>query len=106
MPKYMVHATYTSEGLTGLLAEGGTGRQRAVEESLASVGGTLEAMYFAMGQEDLFCIVDVPDQIAMASVAMAARSSGAVVSKAVPLLTVAEVDRAAEAVVQFRRPGA
>ncbi|MCX4781716.1 GYD domain-containing protein [Streptomyces sp. NBC_01264] len=106
MPKYLIHITYTSEGLKGLLAEGGSGRQQAVEESLASVGGTLDAMYFALGQDDLYCLVDVPNQITMAALAMTARSSGAVVSKAVPLLSVAEVDEAARMAVGFRRPGA
>ncbi|MGP3690616.1 GYD domain-containing protein [Streptomyces sp. IBSNAI002] len=106
MPKYLIHVTYTSEGLKGLLAEGGSGRQRAVEETLASVGGTLDAMYFAMGQDDLYCLVDVPDQTTMAAVAMAARASGAVVSKAVPLLSVAEMDQAARMAVSFRGPGA
>ncbi|MEV7418379.1 GYD domain-containing protein [Streptomyces sp. NPDC089919] len=106
MPKYLVHATYTGEGLQGLVAEGGSGRQRAVEQVLASVGGSLDWMSFALGQADLYCVVDVPDQTAMAAVAMAARSSGAVVSWVVPLLSVAEIDEAARKTVEFRRPGA
>ncbi|MFE9566695.1 GYD domain-containing protein [Streptomyces sp. NPDC006487] len=106
MSKYLIHVTYTGEGLKGLIAEGGSGRERAVEETLASVGGTLDWMYFALGHEDLYCVVDVPDQTDMAAVAMAARSSGAVQSWAVPLLSVSEMDEAARKTVSFRGPGA
>lgn len=106
MPKYLIHITYTGEGLVGLISDGGSGRKRAVEETLASVGGTLEWMHFALGQHDLYCVVDVPDQTAMAAVAVAARASGAVQSWPVPLLSVAEMDEAVRMAVNFRPPGA
>ena len=36
MPKYLAHASYTAEGLKGLLKDGGSKRREAVEQ-LASV---------------------------------------------------------------------
>ncbi len=49
MPKYLFQASYTAEGAKGLLKEGGTKRRAAVEQLIKSVGGTLEAFYFALG---------------------------------------------------------
>jgi uncharacterized protein with GYD domain len=104
MPKYLVQASYTPEGAKGLLAEGGSGRKEAVQQVVGSCDGTLESMYFAYGDDDLYIVVDFPDHLSMAAVAMAVRASGAVRSKAIPLLTVEEVDEAAKRTVDFRPP--
>ncbi|GAA3375875.1 hypothetical protein GCM10020367_45370 [Streptomyces sannanensis] len=106
MPKYLVQASYTAEGTKGLLAEGGTGRRSAVQENVTSCGGTLETMYFALGEDDLYCVIDMPDDVSMVATAMAVRATGAVMSKAVPLLTPEEIDAAAKKSVRFRAPGA
>ncbi|MFJ9411205.1 GYD domain-containing protein [Streptomyces sp. NPDC101393] len=106
MPKYLVRASYTTEGTKGLLAEGGSGRKEAVEQVLRSCGGTLDWMYFAMGEDDLYLVLDMPDEVAMVATSMAVRATGAVQSTAVPLLSVADIDAAARKVVDFRPPGA
>jgi hypothetical protein len=49
MPKYLFTGSYTAEGARGLLKEGGSGRRAATEKMLKSLGGTLEAYYFAFG---------------------------------------------------------
>ncbi|MGW1893263.1 GYD domain-containing protein [Streptomyces sp. NPDC002004] len=105
MPKYLIEATYTAEGAKGLVAEGGTGRRAAVERVLRSCGGSLEAMYFAYGDTDLYCIVDFPDHVSMAAVAMTVRASGALQSRTVPLLSVDDIDEAAKKKIDFRPPG-
>ncbi|MFE3455866.1 GYD domain-containing protein [Nonomuraea sp. NPDC059194] len=105
MTKYMVQARYTAEGAKGLLAEGGSGRKAAVEQVVRSCGGTVESMYFAYGEDDLYCIVDLPDSMSMAAIAMTVRASGALVSKTSVLVTVEEVDQAAKKSVDFRPPG-
>ncbi|WP_371496009.1 GYD domain-containing protein [Kitasatospora sp. NBC_00374] len=106
MPKYLIRASYTAEGAKGLLAEGGTGRRAAVENVLRPLGGTLESMYFAFGDEDLYCILDLPDQVSMAAVSLTVRASGALQSSAIPLLSPEDVDTAARRQVDFRSPGA
>ncbi|MER8185043.1 GYD domain-containing protein [Kitasatospora sp. NPDC094015] len=106
MPKYLVRANYTAEGAEGLLAEGGTGRRAAVERVVTSFGGRLETMYFAFGEHDLYCVIELPDHEAMAAVAMTVRASGALSSTVAVLLTPEEVDAAAGRPVDFRRPGA
>jgi uncharacterized protein with GYD domain len=105
MPKYMVQASYTTEGTKGLLKEGGTGRRAAVEKLVSSLGGQLESMYYAFGENDVFLVLDFPDQVSMAAVAMTVKSTGTVNTKATVLLTPEEIDRAADKPTDFRPAG-
>src|SRR5688572_8532063 len=61
MPKFLIEVSYTAEGARGLLKDGGTKRLAAAKALVASVGGTLEAMYYAFGDTDAVVIVDAPD---------------------------------------------
>ena len=58
MPKYLLAVSYTSEGARGLLKDGGTKRRAAAQKAIESVGGRLEALYFAFGDSDVVTIVD------------------------------------------------
>jgi uncharacterized protein with GYD domain len=105
MPKFLIQANYKPEGLKGVLKEGGTGRRKAVEQMSAAFGGKVEAFYFAFGDTDAFVVVDAPDNITAAAVAMAVNASGLVSSRTTPLLTPEEVDQAAKKSVTYRGPG-
>ncbi|MEU0675332.1 GYD domain-containing protein [Streptomyces sp. NPDC006172] len=106
MPRFLIQATYTSEGAKGLLDEGGSGRRAAVEQVVSGLGGSVEAVYFAFGEDDIVLIVDFPDPVSMAAVSLAVKASGGLHTRATPLLTVAEIDEAARRQVSFRPPGA
>jgi uncharacterized protein with GYD domain len=105
MPKYLVEARYTVEGAKGLVREGGSGRRAAVAKTIESVGGKVEALYFAIGDVDVYVIVDVPDNVSAAAVSLAANQSGAIVSKTIVLLTPEEMDKSVQKAVSFRPPG-
>jgi uncharacterized protein with GYD domain len=105
MAKYLFHGAYTREGFEGLLTEGGSKRIEAAKRSLNSVGGTLEAFYFALGEEDFYIIVDLPDNATAAAVTLAGNVSGTFSIKTVALLTPEEVDEAVRKSVDFRAPG-
>jgi uncharacterized protein with GYD domain len=105
MPKFLVHANYTSEGTKGLLKSSGSQRRKAVEELLASLGGRLEAFYFTLGEEDAVLIIDLPTTEAALSIGFAVRASGMVQSKTTVLIPIEEVDRAIEHHVTFTPPG-
>ncbi|MFI1731267.1 GYD domain-containing protein [Streptomyces acidicola] len=105
MPKFLIQSTYTTEGTKGLLSEGASGRRAAVEQIVTGLGGKVEAMYFAFGEDDLVLIVDFPDPVAMAAVSLTVKASGAVHTRATPLLTLDEIDEAARRNVSFRAPG-
>ena len=106
MAKYMIQANYTSEGLKGLLKDGGTGRRKAVDSLLASVGGKVEGFYYGFGDVDAFVIVDVPDNVTAAAVALTVGASGAVTLKTTVLMTPEEVDQATKKSPAYRAPGA
>jgi uncharacterized protein with GYD domain len=106
MPKYMIEASYTLEGIRGVQGAGGSARREAVSKVAESVGGTLEAFYFAFGDRDVYSIVDLPDNEAAAAVALTVNASGAVNIKTTVLMTPAEVDAAARRSVDYRPPGA
>ena len=105
MPKYLFKASYTAEGIKGLSKEGGTARQAAVEKLTTGLGGRLEAFYFAFGNDDLYLIVDLPDNVAAASAALIVNSTGTVTTETVVLLTPDEVDEATRRTAEFRPPG-
>jgi uncharacterized protein with GYD domain len=106
VPKYLIQSTYTTEGVRGLLKEGGSGRATQTENLIASLGGRLESFYFAFGGEDVCLIADLPDNTMAAAIGFAATASGAVRTKTVVLLTPDEIDRATQQTVNYRPPGA
>ena len=105
MPKYLVEFSYTVEGVKGLLKEGGTNRRAATEQLVKSMGGTLEAYYFAFGERDGFVILELPDNVTMSAISLTIAASGAVVNKTTVLITADEVDAAAKKTVNYRPPG-
>jgi uncharacterized protein with GYD domain len=106
MPKYLMKASFTPEGIRGVLKEGGTARRAAVEKSAAGIGGKIEAFYFAFGKTDTYTIIDVTSNADMAALAGTVAASGAVEIETVVLLTPAEIDQAAKKTVSYRPPGA
>lgn len=105
MPKYLFYGSYTPEGLRGLLDEGGSQRIEAAKRSLGSVGGELEAFYFAFGDNDFYIIVDLPDNVSTTAVTLAGNVSGTFSIKTIVLLTAEELDEAIKKSVDFRPPG-
>ncbi len=105
MPKYLFQGSYTEEGLRGLLEEGGSKRREAAEQVVKSVGGTLEAYYFAFGDNDFYVIVDTPDNVSITAASLIVNASGAVKVKTIVLLTPEEVDQAVKRTVDYRPPG-
>lgn len=105
MAKYLFQGSYTEEGLKGLLKEGGSKRREAAEQVIKSVGGTLEAYYFAFGDNDFYVIADLPDNVSSTAVSLVVNDSGAVEVQTVVLLTPEEVDQAVRKTVDYRPPG-
>ncbi|HEX7967957.1 MAG TPA: GYD domain-containing protein [Stellaceae bacterium] len=105
MPKYMIHAAYTAEGLKGLQKDKGSGRREVINAAISALGGKLEGFYFAFGEDDVVSIADMPDNMSMAALAVAVSASGLVRTKVIPLLTAEEVDKALQKSVNYRAPG-
>lgn len=105
MAKYLFHGSYTQKGAEGVMKEGGTGRRKATRRLTESLGGTLEAYYFAFGDNDFYVIADLPDNVSSAAASMVANLSGAVAVKTVVLLTPEELDQAVKMSADYRPPG-
>jgi uncharacterized protein with GYD domain len=105
MPKYLIQASYSPDGVKGLLKGGGSARRAAVEAAAKSAGGKVEALYFAFGETDAFAIVDVPDNASAAALALAVSASGAGSAKTTVLLTPEEMDAATKKTISYRAPG-
>jgi len=105
MPKYLIHGNYIGEGIKGLLKEGGSSRRAAIEKLAASLGGTVESIYYAFGDTDVYVVVDMPDNVSMAAMALVAGASGAVTVKTTVLMSPEEVDEATKKTPDYRPPG-
>ena len=105
MPKYLIQASYTAEGVKGLLKDGGSKRRAAAEQAIKGLGGRLEAFYFAFGDTDVFAIADAPDNMSAAAVSLAVTAAGAVRAKTTVLMTPEEMDQATKKSVSYRPPG-
>ena len=105
MPKYLIHGNYVGGGIEGLLKEGGSNRRTAIEKLAGSLGGSVESVYYAFGETDIYVIADMPDNASMAAVALRASASGAVTIKTTVLMTPEEIDEATKKKHDYRPPG-
>ncbi len=92
-------------GVKGLIQDGGSGRAAAVKTLLESVGGKMDAFYFAFGETDAFVIVDVPDSVTGAALSLTVNASGLATCTVVELLTPADMDRAVKMSPAYDAPG-
>jgi uncharacterized protein with GYD domain len=105
MPKYMLEINYPAEGIKAVLEKGGSAREAAAREVVASVGGSLESFYFAFGGTDAYAVADLPDNAAAAAIALTVTGGGGPHISTVVLLTPAEIDAASQQQVRYDPPG-
>jgi uncharacterized protein with GYD domain len=104
--KYLFTAEYNASGAAGVIKDGGTARQAAIESLVKSVGGTLETCYFGALGKDVFIVVDVPDEAAVTAVLYTVAASGVTEQlTGVPLLTAQQLDAAMEKSPAYNPPG-
>jgi uncharacterized protein with GYD domain len=106
MPKYLIEASYSLEGIRGIMKSGGTARRQAVQQAVESVGGRFEVQYFALGEHDAFVIADLPDHVSAAAISLAVTATGVARTKTTALLTPEEVDQAVKKTVKYEPPRA
>jgi uncharacterized protein with GYD domain len=106
MAKYLIKASYSPQGIKGVMEKGGSARADAIAKLAAGVGGTVESFYFAFGGEDVYVIVDAPSHEAMVAIAGTVTSTGVLSNyETVVLLTADQVDAAAKLTVDYTPPG-
>lgn len=105
MSKYLFQASYTQAGVKGLLKEGGSSRREALRETIESLGGSLEAMYYAFGDVDLLIVVELPDESSAVALSMFIGAAGALDVSMRVLISPETVDEAIRKNVAYRAPG-
>lgn len=76
MAKYAIFFSYTSDTWARMISSPGD-RSAAVRHALASVGGSLESLYWMFGTHDGIAIFDVPDSVSAAAISVGVTSTGA-----------------------------
>lgn len=72
---------------------------------LEGMGGKLESFYYAFGEEDVYLIVELPDDIFAVAVGLTVNGAGLVKISTTVLLTAADIDEASKKSVSYRAPG-
>lgn len=76
MPLYMCRFGYTPETWAGLVRSP-ENREEAVRRVLEGTGAKLHNIWYAFGEEDGFALIEAPDNVSAAGLAVAITSSGA-----------------------------
>ena len=105
MPKFLIEASYSAEGMKGLQKDKATGRTAALKQALKAVDGQLEAAYWCLGERDVIAIVDLPDAVTACALATTVSASGLVRTTTTTLLTAEEVDKALAKSIAYKPPG-
>ena len=77
MPIYIVQGRYTRDAIRGMIVKP-EDRADAVSRLLSKAGGKLISLYVTFGEYDFMVIADVPSDVQMAAVVLAAAGSGGV----------------------------
>ncbi len=107
MPHYLVHASYTAQGFSGLVKTP-EDRSTVIGALVESIGGRIESFYNTFGDSDAVVIMEMPDNVAMTAFLMAVGASGAVtiVRTTVLIPTSEGVEAARKAAgLSYRPPG-
>lgn len=90
MPNYLLQASYTPEAWARMVANP-QDRTEAVRTPIEKLGGRLNTVFFAFGESDVVSIIEMPNNVHAAAIAMAFAAGGAVRNvKTTPLMTTAE----------------
>jgi uncharacterized protein with GYD domain len=105
MAKYLFEVNYTLDGIKAVKAKGASARLAAAKATVESIGGSVEAYYFAFGGTDVYAIVELPDNVSAASLSLTMAAAGGLTARTVVLLTPEEIDQAASKDVEYSPPG-
>jgi len=90
MPSYLLQASYTSEALAALV-KNPQNRTEVIRKAVKSLGGKLIGSWMSFGEQDVVLIVDMPDNVSAAAMAVAAAAGGSLRStKTTPLFSIDE----------------
>jgi uncharacterized protein with GYD domain len=105
MAKFLWRVSYTTQGVQGVLKEGGSSRRQLVTNLVEAAGGKVEVFYYTFGEDDVIVIAELPDNATAAAVSLTVGASGAAEIRTTALLEPEEIDAATKISVAYRAPG-
>src|SRR5438094_10576952 len=87
MPKYLVEGSYTVEGLKGLIKDKASGRAAAIQKAAQSLGGKMDEIYYAFGDNHVILLLDMLDNVTVAALLITFASTCLARVKTPPLLS-------------------
>jgi len=90
MPSYLVQVSYTSAALAALVKNPHS-RSEVVASAVKKLGGTIGPFYLCFGDYDTVGVVEMPDNVSAAALALAFSAGGSCSEvKTTPLLSIDE----------------
>lgn len=77
MPLFITRASYSTEGIKGMIAKP-EDRGKVVEKLVQAVGGKMVGCYMTTGEDDVILIAELPDGEDAVALGMAAAATGSV----------------------------
>lgn len=87
------------------MKDGGSKRMEVTRKAIASLGGKMEAYYFALGGNDFYIILEAPDNVKAITGSLVANASGTVKVNITALVSPEEVDLAVKQTMDWQPPG-
>lgn len=90
MAHYLLQVAYTAEAWAAM-TKNPQARTKAIESVVQRLGGRVEIAYLSFGDYDTVAVFDMPTNVDMAALSIAAAAGGGIKSvKTTPLMTVEE----------------
>jgi uncharacterized protein with GYD domain len=90
MPNYLLQASYSAEALAAMIKKP-QNRTEVVRKAIEKLGGTLGGLWLSFGDYDVVALLEMPDNVSAAALALAVGAGGACRSvKTTPLFSVEE----------------
>ena len=102
MPHYLQQVAYSREGWEAVVANP-QNRFDAVRPAIEKLGGKIESAWFSFGDYDIVVILDLPDNVSAAAIAMAFAAGGA--CKSVQTTPLISPDEAVQALKKAKECG-
>jgi uncharacterized protein with GYD domain len=94
MAGFLVQVSYTPEALSALIAKP-QNRMAVVEKAVENLGGTFVGAWMSFGDYDLVMMLEMPNNVSAAALALSAAAGGSLKSiKTTPLLSIDQAQSA------------
>jgi uncharacterized protein with GYD domain len=92
MAKYLFTIRITAQGANNDLPHLGTGFELSLRDIVNQAGGTVDQIYFTLGETDIFLIADLPAIATAAALAATIVAGTHAIVRTIPIFEVADIE--------------